>query len=191
MNRSQIVGNPGAKKAFTLIAIRALAVLCLLGAFGAFMAKWSREGDLKHYIDEGTVSLGRVLSARQDESTIVWNNGDRGKTKYNFVRVVHAPDSGAGYADYVEGKAGKASLIAPPADATDENTRLLSVSDASLAALKPGQEVEIVTHRYDSSGAMLLSEITRRDYSTHHALIALFTVLAAGLWLLGRRIKRS
>ncbi|MCP5396384.1 MAG: hypothetical protein H6918_06575 [Sphingomonadaceae bacterium] len=191
MARQEIAGNAAAKRAFTVIGIRALSVLCLLGLFGAFMTKWSEESDLKFYIDEGVVSSARVLGSREDNSTIVWNNGDRGTTSYNFVRVLTDPATGIKFADFTR-TGQEPALPAPPADeANDEWARTLSVNDASMAALKPGDVVPVVTHRYDTTGGMLLSEISGRDYSTHNMLMIVFAVLAVGLWLLARRLNRG
>ncbi len=191
MARSEIVGNSAAKHAFTVIAIRAISILCLLGAFGAFMAKWSDQSELSRYIKEGVVSSGRVLSARADTSTIVWNNGDRGKTKYNFIHVATDPATGMAYGAFTRTEQ-QPALPAPPADGTnDELNRTVSVSDESFAAIKKGDVVPVVTHRYDTSGAMLLSEITGRDYTIHHVMTGTFAVLAVGLWLLARRMSRG
>lgn len=191
MATTPIAGNANARRAFTVIGIRALAVLCLLGSLGALMSMWSDQEDLQTFIDEGVVSRALVLDGKVDESTIVWNNGDRGKTSYNFLHVVTDPAGGMAYGDFI-GAAKEQALPAPPAgEPTDDQTRSLSVSDESLAAIKQGDIVNVVTTRYDSSGGMLLSEITGRDYTMHYTLAAIFAVLAAALWMLSRRLNRA
>lgn len=184
-------GNANAKRAFTVIGIRALALLCLLGSFGALLAMWSDQGDIDLYIKDGVVSKARVLNGTVDESTIVWNNGDRGKTSYNFLHVVTDPSDGMAYGDFT--KTGQeSSLPEPPTgEPTDDLTRSLVVNDESLATIKQGDIVDVVTTKYDSSGGMLLAEITGRDYTTHYILAAIFAALAAGLWMLSRRFDRA
>lgn len=185
-----IAGNANAKRAFTVIGIRALAVLCLLGCLGALMTRWSEESELGYFIKEGTVSKARVLSSNQDNNTIVWNNGDRGQTSYNFVRVATDPAGGMPFRDFTAGGQ-EPSLPEPPTgEPTDELTRTLSVSEGSFAEIKQGDIVHVVTQPYDSSGAMLLSELTGRDYTRRYILAAIFALLAAGLWMVSRRFNR-
>lgn len=191
MATTSIAGNAQAKRGLTVLAIRTLAVLCLLGVFGALMAKVSDGWELDPYRNEGVVSKARVLDSKQDTSTIVWNNGDRGQASYNFLHVVTDPANGMPFADFT--RSGQEPVLPGPpiGEPSDEQTRTISVTDESVAAIKGGDVVNVVTHRYDSSGGMLLSEITGRDYTLHYVLMAIFAALAAGLWVLGSRIKRS
>lgn len=191
MATTSIAGNAEAKRGLTVLAVRTLAVLCLLGVFGSFMAKVSDGWELDRYRNEGVVSKARVLDSKEDTSTIVWNNGERGQTSYNFLHVVTDPAGGMPFADFTAAGQEPALPLPPTGEPTDEQTRTVSVNDESFAAIKGGDIVNVVTYRYDSSGGMLLSEITGRDYTTHHILIAIFGALAVGLWMLGGRIKRG
>ncbi|MBD3729878.1 MAG: hypothetical protein IE933_09250 [Sphingomonadales bacterium] len=193
MDRAQLVGNKDAKRGLTVLIFRTLAVLSLLGIIGALMMRWSDEGELKYFIREGTVSAARVLDTSQQTNAIKWDNGKSGQVSYNFLRVATDPQGGLPYAEYAAAAAaGKPPSLSPPPTApSDDHLRSIAVSDASMAKAAPGADVVVVTHRYDSSGGMLYSEIAGRDYTAYSVAMAVFAALAIGLWLVGSRLRRA
>lgn len=179
-----------AAKPWIVLCVKCVAVLCLIGAFIAFMKLNERTSELHRLRTAGVVSRAVVTDKEVDTVT---RRARKGRTTTSEIRVLtvrHNPKSTLAYAD-LGTKVQEADLPPPLPESQDAPTGIMHVSTGFFEQTNIGDVLTVVNTPYNPGGPELYTDIRDFKPDTHYQFMGLLGALAVMFWFIARRINRA
>jgi hypothetical protein len=170
------------------ICFKAIAALCFIGLFIAFMKLQERDSELHHLRTVGVVSRAVVTEKEVEKVTMQTSKGRTRQSEYLQLTVRHNPKSTVKYQD-IGTKMQEADLPPPLPEGKEAPIGFMRVSGTVYDQTKVGDVITVVNTPYNTGGPEFYTDVRDFKPDTHYKYMALFAALTLVFWGVARSFK--